>query len=149
MIIPTSDHETPERSPRMWIPPLLILPLLAYNLLVFFFFGSIDGGWATTVLTVPMVSGAAWTLSLSDTFLVVTLVLLFIEVLKSTRTDAGSMFEHMASTVVFVAFLVEFLVVPAASTSLFFMCTVMSFIDVVAGFSVSMRAARRDFGMNG
>lgn len=146
MVIPISERDTQERAPRMWIPPLLILPLIAYNILVFFFFGSIDGGWATTVLTVPMVSGAAWTLSLSDTFLVITLVLLFVEVLKSTRTDAGSMFEHMASTVIFVIFLVEFLVVPAASTSLFFLCTVMSFIDVVAGFSVSMRAARRDFG---
>ncbi|MBU1174759.1 MAG: hypothetical protein KKH72_05095 [Alphaproteobacteria bacterium] len=130
----------------MWIPPLLILPLIVYNILVFFFFGSIEGGWATPILEVPMVSGTAWTLSLSDTFLVVTLFLLFVEVLKSTRTDAGSMFEHMASTLVFVAFLVEFLVVAKASTSLFFLCTVMSFIDVVAGFSVSMRAARRDFG---
>ena len=149
MVIHIPEDNTPERSPSMWIPPLLILPLLAYNVLIFFFFGSIEAGWATTVLTVPMVSGAVWTLSLSDTFLVLTLVLLFIEVLKSTRTDAGSMLEHMASTIVFVVFLVEFLVVPAASTSLFFMCTVMSFIDVVAGFSVSMRAARRDFGMGG
>ena len=136
--------DAPERASRMWIPPLLVLPLLAYNLIVFFFFGSLDGGWATTVLTVPMVSGAAWTLSLSDTFLVLSLVLLFVEVLKSTRTGTGSMIEHMASTLVFVVFLVEFLVVPAASTSLFFMCTVMSFIDVVAGFSVSIRAAGRD-----
>ena len=131
----------------MWIPPLLILPFLIYNILVFFFFGSLEGGWATTIFSVPMVSGSVWTLSLGDSFLVVTLVLLFVEVLKSTRTGTGSMIEHMLSTLVFVAFLVEFLVVPAASTSLFFMCTVMSFIDVVAGFSVSMRAAGRDFNM--
>ena len=95
-----------------------------------------------------MVSGSVWTLNLEDTFLVVTLLLLFVEVLKSTRTGTGSMIEHMASTLVFVAFLVEFLVVPAASTSLFFMCTVMSFIDVVAGFSVSLRAAGRDINMS-
>lgn len=131
----------------MWIPPLLILPLLAYNLIAFFFFGTTAAGWATPVLSVPMVSGSVWSLNLEDTFLVVTLLLLFLEVLKATRTGTGSMLEHMASTLVFVAFLVEFLVVPAASTSLFFMCTVMSFIDVVAGFSVSMRAAGRDINM--
>lgn len=132
----------------MWIPPLLLLPLLAYNLVVFFFFGMLPGGWSTPLLAVPMVSGSVWTLNLEDTFLVVTLLLLFGEVLKSTRTGTGSLIEHMASTLVFVAFLVEFLVVPLASTSLFFMCTVMSFIDVVAGFSVSLRAAGRDINMS-
>lgn len=131
----------------MWIPPLLVLPLLAYNIVVFLLFGSIEAGWATTIVTVPMVSGTSWSLSLADTFLVVTLVLLFVEVIKSTRIGTASMFEHMASTLVFVIYLVEFLVVSKASTSLFFMCTVMSFIDVVAGFSVSMRAAERDFSI--
>ena len=131
----------------MWIPPLLVVPLLAYNIVVFLLFGALSGGWATTVLSVPMVSGSVWTLNLSDTFLVITLVLLFVEVIKSTRTSTSSVIEHMVSTLVFVAFLVEFLVVPAASTSLFFICTVMSFIDVVAGFSVSIRAAGRDINM--
>ena len=131
----------------MWIPPLLVLPLLAYNIVVFLLFGNIEAGWATTVITVPMVSGTSWSLSLADTFLVVSLVLLFIEVIKSTRIGTASMLEHMASTVVFVIYLVEFLIVAKASTSLFFLCTVMSFIDVVAGFSVSMRAAERDFNV--
>ncbi len=146
MVIPLNDN-APQKASTMWIPPLLILPFLVYNIIVFFFFGTLEGGWATTVLSVPMVSGSVWTLSLSDTFLVVSLLLLFFEVLKSTRTGTGSMIEHMISTLIFVAFLVEFLVVPAASTSLFFMCTVMSFIDVVAGFSISMRAAGRDINM--
>jgi hypothetical protein len=128
----------------MWIPPLLIIPLLAYNILVYFFFGTMEAGWATPILSVPMVSGSVWTLNLGDTMLIVSLVLLFLEVVKSTRTGTSSVLDHMASTIVFVLFLVEFLVVPAASTSLFFIIMVMSFIDVVAGFSVSIRAAGRD-----
>lgn len=128
----------------MWIPPLLIIPFLVYNLFVFVFFGAVSAGWVQPVLSVPMVSGSVWTLNLGDTLMIVSLVLLFLEVIKSTRTGNASILDHMASTLVFVAFLVEFLVVPAASTSLFFTIMVMSFIDVVAGFSVSIRAAGRD-----
>jgi hypothetical protein len=72
------------------------------------------------------------------------LAMLFVEVLKSTRTGMQSVVDHMASTLVFVIYLVEFLVVPAASTSLFFTCLMMSLVDLVAGFSVSIRSAGRD-----
>ncbi len=132
----------------MWIPPLLIISFLAYNLFVFVLFGTEGAGWVTPVLSISMVSGAVWTLNIGDTLLIVSLVLLFLEVLKSTHTGKSSILEHMASTLLFVAFLVEFLVVPAASTSLFFIILVMSFIDVVAGFSVSIRAAERDISVS-
>jgi hypothetical protein len=50
----------------------------------------------------------------------------------------------MLSMVVFVAFLIEFLLVGAAASSVFFLLGVMSLIDVVAGFSVSITSAGRD-----
>ena len=40
----------------------------------------------------------------------------------------------------------EFLVVPAAATSEFFFILFVTLIDVVAGFSITIRGARRDFG---
>jgi len=49
---------------------------------------------------------------------------------------------------VFVAFLVEFLLVGAASSSVFFLLMVMSLIDVVAGFTVSITSASRDVSMS-
>jgi hypothetical protein len=55
--------------------------------------------------------------------------------------------DHGFSTVVFVIYLAEFLVIPAAATSLFFTCLAMSFVDLVAGFSVSIRSARRDVNL--
>ena len=48
----------------------------------------------------------------------------------------------------FVAFLIEFLLVGAASSSVFFLLMVMSLIDVVAGFTVSITSASRDVSMN-
>lgn len=129
---------------RLFLPPLLVIPLIIYNLVAFGLIGGEGAGWVTPVLTVPMVSGAVLTLSMGDFLIVLALVLLMIEVLKSTRTGTHSIIDHMMSTLVFVAYLVEFLVVPAASTALFFTCLVMSFVDLVAGFSVSIRSANRD-----
>jgi hypothetical protein len=50
----------------------------------------------------------------------------------------------MFSVLVFVAYLVEFLVVQPAATSLFFILMAISLIDVIAGFSISITGARRD-----
>ena len=45
---------------------------------------------------------------------------------------------------VFIACIVEFLVVSAAATSVFFFVMVGALIDVVAGFTIGIRVARRD-----
>jgi hypothetical protein len=76
------------------------------------------------------------------------LVFMFFEILKSTRTSNASVLDHLLSTFVFVAFLVEFLVVPGAATSIFFLLMVMALIDLMAGFSVSIRSAGRDVSFN-
>lgn len=128
----------------MWIPPLLLLPLIIYNLAAFGWLGPSVEVWAQPLVSLDLVSGANWVLTSGDLLLLLALVVLFIEVLKATATGTQSIVDHGFSAVVFVIYLVEFLVVPAAATSLFFACMAMSFIDVVAGFSVSIRAAGRD-----
>jgi len=131
----------------MWIPPLLVLPLIIYNIAVFGLFGLTTASWDSPVFTIAMVSGAAWSLTMGDLLVLLALGLLFFEVIRATRTGTGSIMDHGFSTVVFVVYLVEFLVVPAAATSLFFICMAMSFVDLVAGFSVSIRSARRDVNL--
>ena len=103
----------------MWIPPLLLVPLIIYNFSAFIWPGADSGGWSAAILTVSMVSGASWSLTSGDLLLLLALVLLFVEVIKSTRTNVHSITDHGFSAVVFVAYLIEFLVVPAAATSLF------------------------------
>jgi hypothetical protein len=131
----------------MWIPPLLLVPLVIYNLAAFGWLGASLGSWAQPVMSLDLVSGANWSLTSGDLLLLLALVLLFVEVIKSTRTGTQSIIDHGFSAVIFVIYLVEFLVVPAAATSLFFACMAMSFIDLVAGFSVSIRAAGRDVNL--
>lgn len=125
--------------------PLMLVPFVLYNLAMFGVFGA--GGVAslqTVLLQVGMLSGAVWSLSLGDLFLLVGLVVLFLELLKSTRNSSGSLINHMLSMLVFVAFLVEFLAVRDAATQVFFILMVIAFIDVIGGFAVSVRSASRD-----
>jgi hypothetical protein len=130
------------RSAAMYGVPLMILPLIGYNVLEFLF-GGVD--WQAPFFSLTMSSGATWTATSSDIFLLVTLFFLFIEILKSTHTGAGSIVDHILSTIVFIGCVIEFLLVPQAATSTFFMMTAIAFVDVVAGFSITIRGARRDF----
>jgi hypothetical protein len=101
------------------------------------------------LLSIGVISGAEWTLTLGDLVTIITLILLFIELIKATRTGGSSIVDHALSTILFVLCLVEFLVVPQAATSVFFFILVVTLIDVIAGFSITIRAARRDFGFGG
>ncbi len=144
VIIPPNGHRV---SGGRFIPPLLVIPFLLYNVLALTLMGWNPAGWTTSLFTVPMVSGVAWSLSWSDLMLVVGLVCLFFEVLKSTNTGRSSVIEHMLSTLLFVVFLVEFLLVGAAASSTFFLLMIMALVDVIAGFTISITGAGRDVTM--
>lgn len=127
------------------IIPLMIVPLIFYNALIFGFLGSSGVAALTSdIFSVQMISGAQWSMDLGDTVIVIALVLLFFEVLKSTRTGSWSVVDHMLSAFVFIAFLIEFLLVADAATDIFFVLTVIALVDLVAGFSVSIKSAGRD-----
>mgnify|MGYP006175822015 CR=1 FL=1 len=80
---------------------------------------------------------------------VVTLFLLFAELIKATYTSTSSLVDHGLSMVVFIACLVEFLLAPLAATSTFFLVMVATAIDVTARtqvvlpFSASCGAVQR------
>lgn len=101
------------------------------------------------LFSIGMISEASWTLTLGDLVVLITLILLFVELIKATRTGGSSIVDHALSTILFVLCLVEFLLVPEAATSVFFFIMIVTLIDVVAGFSITIRAARRDFGFGG
>src|SRR5215211_6235686 len=101
--------------------PLMVIPLVIYNIVVVFAGGGpATGPLGATLFRLPMLSGATWAFTWGDLILLLTL------------------------GVVFVACLVEFLVVGAAATSVFFFILTAAMIDVVAGFTIGIRVARRD-----
>ena len=82
--------------------------------------------------------------SLGDIILTLSLLLLFAEVLSATGVQQSSIVNHALSLVVFIIGLFEFLTWPACATPLFFMIILMSCLDVLAGFIVTIAAVRRD-----
>lgn len=127
----------------MWVSfPLFLISFAIYNMVVFLTPGV---SWTGVVFSVPMQSGAAWAITAGDLLIALSLIFLFFEVLKATSTSQRSLFDHLLSTVVFVAALVEFLLVKEAATSVFATLLMISLVDVLGGWSVSVRSARRDF----
>lgn len=129
--------------------PLLIVPFVLFNIGITGLFGGDAVGtmidpWAGSLLTVTMVSGGIFTLDWGTTLVTLSLLLLFVELVKSTRTSNASVVDHILSIFVFVAFLIEFLLVRNAAHPVFFLLMVIALVDVLAGFSVSLRAAGRD-----
>jgi hypothetical protein len=125
--------------------PLMIIPFVLYNLAML---GILGGGGVASlgnvISSLQMLSGAVWTMTLGDVIIVVSLVFLFVEILKASRNGRGSLINHMLSMLVFIAYLVEFLLVRDAATQIFFILMTITFVDVIGGFAVAIRSAGRD-----
>jgi hypothetical protein len=99
------------------------------------------------VASFELPSGAAWSFALGDLLLVLAVIGLYFEVLKATRTSQASVLDHILSLFSFVACLVGFLLLPALGTSTFLVIMVMALFDVIAGFTITISTARRDFSI--
>lgn len=126
--------------------PLLLVPFAIYNIVVFLMPGVT---WAAALTTVHMVSGVAWTMSAGDLLVAFAILLLFGEVLKATRIGVRTLVDHGLSLILFLGMMAEFLMVPQASSSTFFLLLVLSFVDVLGGFAVTLRTAQRDLTVEG
>ena len=129
--------------------PLLIFSLILYFAILAFgsaetpayqvFQGEPFGG-------IPLPLGGEWILTWGDILLIITIALLGMEVVKATYTRGSGLADQALSMVLFVVLLVMFLLVRSAGTSVFFLITLCSFVDVVAGAIIGIRTARRDIG---
>jgi hypothetical protein len=121
--------------------PMLGLILIAYDILVLFKDELILGH---ALFNIKMTSGAIWTMTVGDLLVAGGLLCLFIEIYKSTRTKKAAIAGHFLSTLVFVIYVVEFILLKAAGTPVFFFLTLMVLFGVVAGFTITIKAALRD-----
>jgi hypothetical protein len=126
--------------------PLLLITFAVYNIVAFLMPGV---AWPGTLFSVHMISGADWAMSPSDLLITLAIVLLAGEVMKSTRIGVRTILDHSLSLVLFLGMLVEFLLVKQTATGTFFILMVISFVDVIAGFAVTLRSAQRDLTVEG
>lgn len=146
--------------------PLLVIPVVLYNLLAMAFGGPVQGVDASgqliqtqaapmaallneRFLGLPMISGVEWVLSKGDAIVLLAVIFLFLEILKSTSTGTATIVNHGISLLIFILCLVQFLLMPNFATSTFFILTAMTLLDVLAGVIVTIVSARRDFGVAG
>lgn len=159
-----SDEKGNFMSAIFRIFPLLVIPVALYCLL------SVIGGESVqtnelgetiavtvsplqallnnTFMALPMISGVKWQLTNGDAILLLAIVFLFLEILKSTSTGTSTIINHAVSMMLFILCLVLFLLNADFATSTFFILMSMTLLDVLAGVVVTIVSARRDFGMS-
>ena len=132
--------------------PLLLIPIVVYNL--FALGGGVIGHYdvqdllsVNHAVPIKMFSGDIWKFSFGDLLLLVSLALLFVEVVKATRTTSTEIINHGLSMMTFVIALIEFIALRGFATSTFFLIMVMTLFDVVAGYTISIVAAEHDLGL--
>ncbi|CAK0754984.1 conserved membrane hypothetical protein [Gammaproteobacteria bacterium] len=101
------------------------------------------------IFNLHLISGASWTMSIGDVLLMIGIFALYVELVKSTSTQSSTMIEHTFSLLVFIGFLIEFIVVKEAATSTFVLLMLMSLLDVMAGFTITVSTAMRDVNVVG
>jgi hypothetical protein len=121
--------------------PLLLVPFAIYNIVAFLMPGV---SWTGTLATVQVMSGADWAMSGGDVLVTLAVLLLFVEMMKAARAGTRGIVDHGLSLLLFLAMLAEFLLVKQAASATFFLLLVMSFFDVVGGFTLGLRSRRRD-----
>jgi len=125
--------------------PLLIIPFAIYNMIAFL----LDLDFHQTVFSVPLLSGRRMDVSTGDVLILFAVLLLYAEILKSTRLSTKAIIDHVLSIILFIGMIVEFIVVQKAATSTFLILVALSFVDVVGGFTITIRTAQRDVTFEG
>ena len=134
---------------------LRALPLIAFAYIIYAAIVAVAGGAgdATVLLSKPVLPlpvATRWvTLTWGDIIILLALVLLAVEIFKSTYTATAALVDHALSMFVFIAALVAFLLVPLAGTGVFFNLLLITLIDVIAGYTIAIRVAKRDIGFGG
>ena len=100
--------------------------------------------WTGTLATVHMKSGADWAMSGGDVLVVLAILLLFVEMVKVVRVGRRGVVDHGLALLLFAGMLAEFVLVKQAASAVFFLLLVMSFFDVLGGFAMRVRTARRE-----
>jgi hypothetical protein len=130
--------------------PLLLIVVILYNLFAFGGTVASHGDMQAILahgISIRMFSGDTWNFSWGDLFILLSVILLFVEIVKATRTTAREIINHGLSMVVFVFALVEFITLRGFATSTFFFILVFTIFDVTAGYTISIVAAEHDLGL--
>jgi hypothetical protein len=119
--------------------PLLLIPLAICNIIVFLMPGL---SFSAPLVTVPLMSGVGWAVTLSDVLLALGILMLLFEVIKGARPGAKYLTDHLLSLIVFGGAAAEFVMLPQFGTSTFFLLTALALADFLSGIALRSRRSR-------
>ena len=118
--------------------PLLLIPLAVFNIMVFLMSGvSFDA----PVLTVPLLSEAKWTITVSDVLIALGILLLMLEIIRGAR--GKYLTDHLLSFLLLGGSAAEFLLLPQFANSTFFFLALLTLVDFFAGIALRARRPKR------
>jgi hypothetical protein len=133
-------------SPTFDVFPLLALPMIYYNFMVFAVVGldpvAVNAWLASPAFQLTMFSGAVWSMTQADVILAAAMGLLFVEILKSVGSPMLSLVNHGIAVLTLLVYVVEFISFPGFTSSVFFLLALMQLIDVIAGYTITIVATR-------
>ncbi|MBF0359257.1 MAG: hypothetical protein HQL70_11695 [Magnetococcales bacterium] len=118
--------------------PLFALLLILYNAVAFAEYYQPLVSLDLLVAKFPLSSGREFSIDISQLLLISGVAILYLELLKSTRTTKPYLMEHMLSMLVFLIFVIEFFMVYRAGNITFLLLGIMSLLDVIGGFTVTI-----------
>ncbi len=121
--------------------PLLSIVLLLANLVAL---GG-ESAFGAELFKLPLPSDGTVSFTAGDGLVLLGLVLLYVEIFKATRTGSASVLDHALSLLVFIIALMELMISPKFAHPSFVTIMLICLLDVVAGFTVTIAGARRDF----
>jgi hypothetical protein len=119
--------------------PLLIIPFVLYNMIAFLL--SLE--FSTPLFNVPLLSERSMSVNTGDMLVILAVLLLYLEILKATRLSSKGIMDHVLSMILFLGMTIEFIAVRQAATSTFLILVALAFVDVIGGFTISIRTAQR------
>jgi hypothetical protein len=120
--------------------PLLLIPIAICNIIAFLMPGVL---FTTPLVTLTLMSGVAWPVTLGDVLIALGMILLLFEVIKGARPGAKYFTDHLLSLIVFGGAAAEFVMLPQFGSSTYFLLALLALIDFLSGIALRARRSVR------
>jgi hypothetical protein len=115
--------------------PLLLIPFALYNMIIFL----LNMPFSDTVFSIPLMAGRRLPVTTGDLLVMLAMLLLYVEALKSARLGMKGVMDHVLAFLLFVGMAAELVMVERATTTTLLLLTVLAFVDVITGISLAGR----------
>ncbi len=129
--------------PGLQIFPLLLIPTILYALIAIPAGENVAQAMANVAFNLPLASNGVMTVTWGHLILLVAVVTLFIEILKSTTPSGAQMIDNGLAVAVFIVSFILFLLVRPFGTTEFFIIMTMSLLDFLTGSVIMTRVSQR------